>query len=536
MTNASTTHKPNRPVAESLFATVLGNLINQTAIFSRSEWATALGVTTAAISQWLNDKTVPRARTLRSLIDIVRRYRGADDFHLQAFFNIVDHPAHTVSPHGDRLGASVGRYLLSPVLEGFLRQLDTLSHSISETILLNALTECERLREQTERSAKDDNVPSETSPTSVQSSSWPLKNEPFIGRDTELMQVCNSLSEGTLVAVLGATGAGKTALAAEVIRRSFGSAPCEAIKRFEFKKSYELPWDELRRYVRKSDSERRDELRTDRTAPIWHENVLFVFDDVDMAQRHQQDELALFLKECSNVGPRLRIILTYGSERSGDIQSLLSGMGDERQLAAVYLARLSNTAISQLWISFLTGLARAWSPDSVRFATWFAAGSPGYCRHLAECATGFVAKGLPVTEYGVVEASRILLNDTHSGVAARQALNEISHGAQSVALWSAMQDLPVGIEEAGLPKFYQEVRESSTNVPDELNLAIAEASDKGLIERVNIGERLAIRLRNESHRPHFRAVALNRFRQVQPVRESTQDPASSKIFETASTG
>ncbi|MGE3336021.1 MAG: ATP-binding protein [Rhodospirillaceae bacterium] len=522
MISASTTDGRHSRQSRSPFATTLKELIEDTEIFSRSEWATTLGVTRAAISQWTTDKTVPRPRTLRSLIEVVRRYRGDDDDHLKSFLSLVDKPAHEVSPHGDRLGITVGRYLVSPVLEGLLRQLDTLPYSALETALENAVAECERLKEASEQSQhrveqRDFSVVNAAPATAVH----PMGSEPFIGRDTELAQVRNLLFEGTPVALLGATGAGKTALAGEVVRRLFGSAPCQAIRRFEFKKFHDLPWTELRQSLGDSQETRAAHARqTEHHRAGWphdHQSVLFVFDDVDLARSQQRDALAAFLRECADFGPRLKVIVTYDSDRGADGQSLLSSIRHGGRLSTVYLSRLKEGDIAQIWIASLVSLSKSYSENSLRYATWLSAGSPGYCRQLVERARACTATDLPITEYDVVEASRLLLGDTEGGFSALDALNAVSRRAQSVAVWSAMQDLTAEAEEAGLPQFYRAVNEPAPTDSRDLYEAIEEAERHNLIESVTIGDKPAINLKNESHRPHFRSMALTRFKNVPPA-------------------
>lgn len=513
MISDSMTDEVSSRSRRSLFAMSLSDLIERTEIFSRSEWATTLGVSSAAISQWVNDKTVPRSRTLRSLIEVVRRYRGADNRYLKQFLAIVDRPAHAVSPHGARLGSSVGRYLVSPVLEGFLRQLDVLSYSTQEAVLLNAVAECERLREISEREPHQERPDVKSVSASASVRLPPVSSsDPFIGRDAELTQVRNSLSDGTPVALLGATGAGKTALAAEVARRLFGASPCQAIRRFEFKTHHDLPWNELLRQIKSFYGDSSDHRRNSRL--YEHQNVFFVFDDVDMAGSSQREALSDFLRECADVGPRLKVIVTYGSDRGPDVHSLLNAMRHGRPLAAVYLSRLTDGDIALLWSVLLTSVTKAFNSDSVRYAAWLAAGSPGYCRQLAERARACTATDLQITEYDVVEASTLLLNDTDGGLAALEALNGVSRKAQSVALWSAMQDLTVEAAEAGLPEFYRGVNELNVNGSRDLRDAIEEATSHNLVESVSIGERPAITLKNESHRPYFRSVALTRFKHV----------------------
>ena len=132
----------------SKFAAVLRVLLDDTDIFTRDEWADALGVTTPALSQWVNDHTLPRASTLRSLLDIVRRYKGPSHPTLRAFDELSEHPAEDISPHGDRMRPTLGHYVVRPVLEGFQRVLKfTLQPAQQEQVLARAAAESRRLRD-----------------------------------------------------------------------------------------------------------------------------------------------------------------------------------------------------------------------------------------------------------------------------------------------------------------------------------------------------------------------------------------------------
>src|SRR5207244_2263066 len=63
----------------SRFAEMLLRLIDETNLFTRAEWAEILDVSEAAISQWVNDKTLPRPELLRMIVDTVKRSNSADD-------------------------------------------------------------------------------------------------------------------------------------------------------------------------------------------------------------------------------------------------------------------------------------------------------------------------------------------------------------------------------------------------------------------------------------------------------------------------
>ena len=120
----------------SVFATSIRDLLEQSGSFSRKDWAEILRVSPSAISQWLGDYTVPRASTLRSLVDVAKRYCSATA--LDAFDRIAREPAETVSPFGDRMAPTVAHYMVEPIREAFLRILGTLSPKHQELILREA--------------------------------------------------------------------------------------------------------------------------------------------------------------------------------------------------------------------------------------------------------------------------------------------------------------------------------------------------------------------------------------------------------------
>jgi hypothetical protein len=140
----STVNVPTAPISD--FARVLRGLLDETGVFSRDEWARVLVVSPAAISQWVNDHTIPRASLLRSILDVVKRHCGDRHPALLKFFDTARRPADAVSPHGTRMRPTVGHYLVTPVLEGFQRVLETIPPERQEQVLFRAAAECRRLR------------------------------------------------------------------------------------------------------------------------------------------------------------------------------------------------------------------------------------------------------------------------------------------------------------------------------------------------------------------------------------------------------
>lgn len=128
----------------SLFASALRNLLDDARLYSRSSWAEILDVSEAAVSQWVNDKTLPRPETLRSIRRIAGESDGVDKGILNTFDQVVSLPALEASPVAKRLNGSLAHYMLTPLIEGFLRSLRSLSAEAQEEVLYSAAEDCRR--------------------------------------------------------------------------------------------------------------------------------------------------------------------------------------------------------------------------------------------------------------------------------------------------------------------------------------------------------------------------------------------------------
>lgn len=128
----------------SEFARVLGRLMDESGVFKgRGEWAEFLNVSQSAISQWLNDVTVPRPELLRMIVDLVRSVDAPAREPLQEFERMAARPAAEVSArHGKKFGESVNAYLVRPLLEGFLLDLKGLKAEAQTRVLLKASMLC----------------------------------------------------------------------------------------------------------------------------------------------------------------------------------------------------------------------------------------------------------------------------------------------------------------------------------------------------------------------------------------------------------
>jgi transcriptional regulator with XRE-family HTH domain len=131
----------------SRFATTLARLLDETDLFKREEWARVLDITPQAISHWVNDKAIPRAELLRRILDVLTNATGVPQDILREFYAVCREPATKVSPlHGDRMGKTVGHYLVTPVMQGFLRALNPLPPQQQEDVLYQASDLCWQLQ------------------------------------------------------------------------------------------------------------------------------------------------------------------------------------------------------------------------------------------------------------------------------------------------------------------------------------------------------------------------------------------------------
>ncbi len=121
---------------KSQFATALTLLMDESNLCNRKQWAEILGVTEPAISQWLNDRTLPRPEFLRGIVNTVRRNANrVPKGIIEEFAHIAGKPAAEVSPFADRIGQSVNAYLAKPLLDGFFDVLTSLLPEAQERLL-----------------------------------------------------------------------------------------------------------------------------------------------------------------------------------------------------------------------------------------------------------------------------------------------------------------------------------------------------------------------------------------------------------------
>jgi transcriptional regulator with XRE-family HTH domain len=94
---------------------------------TRSEWATFLGVTSQALSQWVNGKSAPRADTLAAILRRLDENGSQNVRHaVLAFESIADGPSDDVAPTL-RGVSSLREYILPPEMLRFQETLNLLS-------------------------------------------------------------------------------------------------------------------------------------------------------------------------------------------------------------------------------------------------------------------------------------------------------------------------------------------------------------------------------------------------------------------------
>lgn len=118
----------------SPFASALKVLLDETGIFDRAEWSSLLGVSQGAISQWVNDKTIPRPEILDMIYDTLV-VSDIEISHLKGFNDMSKRPANEVSPNGVRMLPTVWEYMTRPSFGDLSRKLAKLSPGAQEELL-----------------------------------------------------------------------------------------------------------------------------------------------------------------------------------------------------------------------------------------------------------------------------------------------------------------------------------------------------------------------------------------------------------------
>ena len=97
-------------MARSKFAIALEGLFDQTDLFDRKQWADFLCVSTDTISEWLDDKTIPRSDLLFMIFDTLKE-SDVDQSHVEEFLKVSKERSDKVSPYGNLMFPTVFDYM-----------------------------------------------------------------------------------------------------------------------------------------------------------------------------------------------------------------------------------------------------------------------------------------------------------------------------------------------------------------------------------------------------------------------------------------
>ncbi len=125
----------SRTTNRSPFAEALVGLLDRTALFDRAGWATVLGVTEAAISQWVGDKTIPRPDILFTILATLKRSTDVPQDPLREFTRVAEQPSTSVSPNGVRMLPTIWQYMTRPAFSELSGRLAKLPMPEQEKVL-----------------------------------------------------------------------------------------------------------------------------------------------------------------------------------------------------------------------------------------------------------------------------------------------------------------------------------------------------------------------------------------------------------------
>lgn len=121
------------------FATAIRSLLDDTNLFTRAQWATFLGLSEAALSQWVHDKTIPRPAVLWMMLGVLQESDDVRREPLDAFFALLDIPSGELSRHSSRIGTTLGQYLTRSLMDQLIESLEGLPFRQRESILYQAI-------------------------------------------------------------------------------------------------------------------------------------------------------------------------------------------------------------------------------------------------------------------------------------------------------------------------------------------------------------------------------------------------------------
>lgn len=135
---------------KSLFSSALNGLLQKSGIYTLVQWGEILGVSQSAISQWLNDNTLPRPESLRMIRRVVEEHAGFPIERIADFEALLNQPTGDISPHGRKMGPTLAHYLLEPEWKAFERCTRPLAPEEQREVLLKASSYAQKLAEEVE--------------------------------------------------------------------------------------------------------------------------------------------------------------------------------------------------------------------------------------------------------------------------------------------------------------------------------------------------------------------------------------------------
>lgn len=141
-------------MTKNSFAEALRSLLDETKFLSRAEWAVVVGTNEAEIEKWVSDKIFPSPSKLRMIMDVCEN-RNVDKAPVEKFKKLYEERLSDISsaapwgkgPLNYTRNLRLGEYILLPVLDGFLRNLQILPFEIQEKLLFHFAEECREINE-----------------------------------------------------------------------------------------------------------------------------------------------------------------------------------------------------------------------------------------------------------------------------------------------------------------------------------------------------------------------------------------------------
>ena len=125
----------------SIFAKALANLLDNTNLFTRREWAKFAGVTEDKIEGWLKDEDIPRPYTLSLITLCLKNCSDVNQSPVIEFEKISELRSTLVSPYGDRMLPTIKEYYSRPIFSDISSKLAKLTLEEQGNFLLEMYPE-----------------------------------------------------------------------------------------------------------------------------------------------------------------------------------------------------------------------------------------------------------------------------------------------------------------------------------------------------------------------------------------------------------